>query len=115
VNGDLVNPTPLLGMLGSNGVPTQTIPLLAGSPAIDAGSDAVCAAAPVSGKDQRGIARPYGAHCDIGASEALPPPNPLPPAKPPGPAGGPPSPLPAVRPPGTTSGPAPNPLPVARP
>jgi hypothetical protein len=74
--GDIVNPTPLLGSLGSYGGPTQTIPLLPGSPAIDAGDDAVCAStttpagAAVSGKDRRGIARPSGTHCDIGAFES---------------------------------------------
>lgn len=59
----------LLGTLGNYGGSTQTFPLLAGSAAIDAGDDAVCAAAPVSGKDQRGVTRPQGAHCDIGAYE----------------------------------------------
>jgi hypothetical protein len=114
---NLIGGTPLLGTLGSYGGPTPTIPLLPGSPAIDAGDDATCAqtgSGKVNGLDQRGITRPQGAHCDIGAFEYQVV-NPLPPAKPPGPAGGPPSPLPAVRPPGTTSGPAPNPLPVARP
>jgi hypothetical protein len=114
---NLIGGTPLLGTLGSYGGPTQTIPLLPGSPAINAGDDATCAqtgTGKVNGLDQRGITRPQGAHCDIGAFEYQVV-NPLPPAKPPGPAGGPPSPLPAVRPPGTTSGPAPNPLPVARP
>ncbi|HEY7907859.1 MAG TPA: choice-of-anchor Q domain-containing protein, partial [Thermomicrobiales bacterium] len=115
---NLIGGTPLLGTLGSYGGPTPTIPLLPGSPAIDAGDDAVCAqtgTGKVNGVDQRGITRPQGAHCDIGAFEALPPPNPLPPAKPPGPAAGAPSPLPGSRPAGMTGGPAPNPLPVARP
>jgi hypothetical protein len=58
-----------LGTLGANGGPTQTIPLLAGSPAIDAGDDTVCAASPVNGVDQRGEARSAGSHCDIGAFE----------------------------------------------
>jgi hypothetical protein len=44
--------------------------LLAGSPAIDAGDDATCAAAPVNNFDQRGISRPQGAACDIGAFES---------------------------------------------
>jgi CSLREA domain-containing protein len=45
--------------------------LAAGSPAIDAGDDAQCPAT-----DQRGVVRPQGAHCDIGAVEraaAVPP------------------------------------------
>jgi hypothetical protein len=62
------NTDPLLGTLGSYGGGTQTFPLLAGSPAIDAGDDATCAAAPVSGKDQRGQARD-DLQCDMGAFE----------------------------------------------
>jgi parallel beta-helix repeat protein len=56
--------------LGSYGGPTQTQALLPGSPAIDAGNPAVCAAAPVSGIDQRGIDRTQGTACDIGAFES---------------------------------------------
>ena len=41
--------------------------LLAGSPAIDAGDPAIC-----GGIDQRGIARPQGTNCDIGAFEYFP-------------------------------------------
>jgi CSLREA domain-containing protein len=55
---------PKLGTFGDYGGSTQTIPLLPGSPAIDAGDDASCAAT-----DQRGVTRPQGAHCDIGAFE----------------------------------------------
>jgi acetyltransferase-like isoleucine patch superfamily enzyme len=44
--------------------------LLPESPAIDAGDDAVCASDPVNGLDQRGMTRPQGLHCDIGAFEA---------------------------------------------
>lgn len=57
----------LLGPLADNGGPTQTMALLPGSAAIDAADDAVC---PTT--DQRGFARPRGAHCDIGAYEAEP-------------------------------------------
>ena len=53
---------PKLGPLADNGGTTQTMALLPGSPAIDAGNDATCLAT-----DQRGITRPQGAHCDIGA------------------------------------------------
>ncbi len=61
----------LLGTLGNYGGNTQTFPLLPGSSAINAGDDSLCAAAPVSGKDQRGIVRPQGgAACDIGAFES---------------------------------------------
>lgn len=55
--------------LKDNGGPTQTIAPQDGSPAVDAGNDTVCAAAPVNGVDQRGVTRPQGAHCDIGAVE----------------------------------------------
>ncbi|MBE3065925.1 MAG: hypothetical protein IMZ73_00635, partial [Chloroflexi bacterium] len=44
-------------------------PLNAGSPAIDAGDNAICSASPVNGLDQRGIARPQGVYCDIGSFE----------------------------------------------
>ena len=53
---------PLLGVLGSYGGPTQTLPLLPGSPAID-GTNSSCPAA-----DQRGI--PRGGTCDLGAFES---------------------------------------------
>jgi len=42
--------------------------LLAGSPAIDAGNPATCLAT-----DQRGVSRPQGSICDIGAYEYTPP------------------------------------------
>ena len=57
---------PLLGTLGDYGGLTQTIPLLVGSSAIDTGNDVVC---PTT--DQRGVARPQGAHCDIGSYEGV--------------------------------------------
>ncbi len=60
---------PRLGQLAANGGPTQTMALLAGSPAIGAASGAACAASPVGGVDQRGVARPSSG-CDIGAYEA---------------------------------------------
>ena len=62
---------PLLGPLADNGGPTQTLALLPGSPAIDAGDDHTCAAAPASNLDQRGISRPQGPRCDIGAYEVV--------------------------------------------
>ena len=46
-------------------------PLNAGSPAINAGDDAVCAAAPVNNESQNGVTRPQGAHCDIGSYEVF--------------------------------------------
>ena len=63
-NGNMVGvAAPLLGSLGSYGGPTQTIPLLPGSPAIDAGTSS---GAPTT--DQRGENR-VGA-VDIGAFES---------------------------------------------
>jgi predicted outer membrane repeat protein len=55
---------PNLGPLASNGGLTQTMALLAGSPAINTGNNTGC---PTT--DQRGIARPQGGVCDIGAFE----------------------------------------------
>jgi len=63
--GNLLSANPLLGALANNGGPTQTKALGAGSPAIDAGAALSCPAT-----DQRGVARPQGAGCDIGAFEA---------------------------------------------
>jgi len=57
---------PLLGSL--SGAPAY-FPLNAGSPAIDAGDDAVCAGAPVNGASQNDFTRPQGAHCDVGSYE----------------------------------------------
>ncbi len=65
-SGDLNSTNPKLGLLANNGGPTQTQALLTGSPAIDAGS----ADCPPPATDQRGVARPQGAACDIGAFEA---------------------------------------------
>jgi len=53
-----------LGPVQDNGGPTQTIALLAGSAAIDAADDTSCPSV-----DQRGVTRPKGPHCDIGAYE----------------------------------------------
>jgi hypothetical protein len=69
--GDLKNVDPMLGPLQNNGGPTKTMSLPAGSPAVDAGDDSVCAAPPVNGVDQRGVPRPQGPHCEIGAYEKL--------------------------------------------
>jgi hypothetical protein len=69
---DLIGVNPLLGALASNGGPTQTMKLSAGSPAIGNGDMAT----PGSGgnacesTDQRGVTRPVGARCDIGAYES---------------------------------------------
>jgi CSLREA domain-containing protein len=60
---------PRLGALADNGGPTWTMALSYSSAARDAAADATCAAAPVNNLDQRGVARPLGAHCDVGAYE----------------------------------------------
>jgi hypothetical protein len=63
---NLTNGNPLLAPLGNYGGPTQTMPPLAGSPAIDAGSDSVTN---FLATDQRGYPRLSGAHVDVGAVE----------------------------------------------
>ena len=65
-NGSLSNTDPRLGPLADNGGSTLTMALLPGSPAINAGDDNGCPAT-----DQRGLVRPVGPHCDIGAYEAV--------------------------------------------
>jgi hypothetical protein len=55
---------PLLGSLVNNGGSTETHALLAGSPALDTGSNGFCPAA-----DQRGVPRPGGGVCDKGSYE----------------------------------------------
>lgn len=42
-----------------------------GSPAINAGNNAACAAPPINGLDQRGVARPQGDACDVGSYEVI--------------------------------------------
>ncbi|MFT3892412.1 MAG: choice-of-anchor Q domain-containing protein [Anaerolineales bacterium] len=59
-----LNVDPLLSSLASNGGFTKTMALGLGSPAIDTGNDIYCPAT-----DQRGVTRPLGSHCDIGAYE----------------------------------------------
>lgn len=62
------------GGLRNNGGPTQTIALLAGSPAIDAIPVNACTDVngnPVT-QDQRGVPRPQGPACDMGAFEYFP-------------------------------------------
>jgi hypothetical protein len=66
------NTNPLLGSLSGS---PQYFPLNSGSPAIDTGSNAVCAAAPVNNASQNGVTRPQdgngdsSAVCDIGSYE----------------------------------------------
>ncbi|HYV14123.1 MAG TPA: choice-of-anchor Q domain-containing protein [Pyrinomonadaceae bacterium] len=78
-NGDLVGASfaplsPLLGPLQNNGGPTQTIALLPGSPAINAGDNCVmsaggCLTTPLT-TDQRGISRQVNQTVDMGAFES---------------------------------------------
>jgi len=60
--GNIIGSNPLLSALADNGGSTRTMALLSGSPAINA-------AAGCPATDQRGISRPQGANCDIGAYE----------------------------------------------
>lgn len=58
---------PLLGPLAANGGATLTHMPQMGSPAIDGGVNASC-----EDSDQRGVSRPQGAGCDVGALERSP-------------------------------------------
>jgi hypothetical protein len=62
--GDLSGQSPLLLPLADNGGPTRTHALDEGSPALDGGDDNGCPPT-----DQRGVPRPQGAACDVGAYE----------------------------------------------
>lgn len=62
---NVITADPQLGTLADNGGFTLTMLPGAASSAIDAGNDSTCAIV-----DQRGTARPLGAHCDIGAVES---------------------------------------------
>ena len=64
-SGDLTDTDPWLGMLQANGGPTLTHALQPGSPAIDHADPMQCTPA-----DQRGVSRPQGSGCDMGAYEA---------------------------------------------
>ena len=66
-SGDQQNTAVLLGPLAANGGPTLTHLPLEGSPAIDGGA---CVTGLMT--DQRGLPRPQGATCDIGAAEVPP-------------------------------------------
>ena len=62
---DLINANAQISALADNGGLTLTHALQPGSPAIDTADDALCPST-----DQRGVTRPQGTHCDIGAYEA---------------------------------------------
>lgn len=61
----IITADPLLAPMGDYGGGTQTFALLPGSPAIDAANEYVCPAV-----DQRGVTRPQGSGCDMGAFES---------------------------------------------
>jgi CSLREA domain-containing protein len=63
---DEQNANPLLGPLQDNGGETNTHALGSGSPAVNGGTNIGC---PVT--DQRGVARPQGPACDVGAYELV--------------------------------------------
>lgn len=70
VNGNRVGiNNPKLSPLGNYGGPTQTMPPIAGSPAVDAGSKALIPVGLTA--DQRGLPRVLGKSVDIGADEAI--------------------------------------------
>ena len=72
-NNSLPNTNPLLNPAGlrNNGGPTQTIALRAGSSAINAIPTGVNGCGATLTSDQRGVSRPQGPECDIGAFELL--------------------------------------------
>jgi len=65
----LVNGDPKLGSLANNGGPTQTMALLAGSPAIHVTGSCTDVFENAVTTDQRGLPRPQGKGCSIGAFE----------------------------------------------
>jgi CSLREA domain-containing protein len=72
-SGFTLTADPLLGPLADNGGATKTHALLPGSPALDAATGACVS------DDQRGVSRPEGAACDLGAfelSDSFAPPSP---------------------------------------
>ena len=62
--GDLIRKDPVLGPLQDNGGPAPTMSLAPGSPAIDTAGATSCPAT-----NARGVLRPAGGSCDIGAFE----------------------------------------------
>ena len=74
-NRSSLNDLGLLGLFQDNGGPTKTVALLPGSNAID-GGDPAFGCTDVNGAvvatDQRGITRPKGVRCDVGAYEYYP-------------------------------------------
>jgi hypothetical protein len=71
-NNSLSNTNPMLDPSGlkDNGGPTKTIALESGSPAIDAIPPTLNGCGTTITTDQRGVTRPQGSGCDLGAYEA---------------------------------------------
>lgn len=69
--GDVANDDTRVAALAANGGPTETVALTGGSPAVDAGDPAGCvdSTGALLTVDQRGMRRPAGGRCDIGAYE----------------------------------------------
>ena len=65
-SGSMSSTDPLLGPFGNYGGSTKTVSLLPGSPAINA----IVGNMNCPATDQRGVLRPQGPRCDIGAFEA---------------------------------------------
>jgi hypothetical protein len=63
--GYMTGVDPLLAGLADNGGPTQTMALPTGSPALDVTPVVACGVV----TDQRGVSRPQGSGCDLGAFE----------------------------------------------
>jgi hypothetical protein len=72
----IIGQLPKVGPLQNNGGTTQTHALLPGSPAIDQilpnNTDQLCGSSASNPTDQRGVKRPQGAGCDLGAYEYVP-------------------------------------------
>lgn len=66
---NIILKNPLLGSLTGD-----VLPLSIDSPALNTGSNSICAAAPVNKRDQEGTKRPQGSTCDLGAFELQGPP-----------------------------------------
>ena len=62
----VITTDPMLSPLQDNGGPTPTMMLMTGSSAIDGGYNPTCAP-----QDQRGVPRPQGPNCDVGALEVV--------------------------------------------
>ena len=76
IGAGTVNPNALvlssiIAPLVDNGGSTLTHSLVAGSPAINQGDNAICAAAPINNLDQLGGTRPIDGVCDIGSVEYI--------------------------------------------